>query len=206
MIIDIIFIAAFVLCIFSGAKKGFARTVVGLFSYIVSCIIGFVLFDRFYEYICNYEPTAVIIGKIRSNISDGFLKYVTKNQPDLPVFMKNGVNDFNSSVAGSISETGTKTVVGILFILFVIVAIKLLTKAIMLMVKLPVLKQFNGIMGAAIGAVNGIIVCYIFGAIFIFMLLSSGNEHIIKELDTSVIGTYFYKNNIILNMLLGFNK
>lgn len=206
MIIDIIFVAAFILCILLGAKKGFARTVVGLFSYIVSCLIGFLLFDNFYEFACDYEPTAIIIGKIRNNISDGFLKYVTKNQPDLPVFLKNGVNDFNSSVAGSISETATKTVVGIIFILFVIIAIKLLTKIIMLMVRLPVLKQFNGIMGAAIGAVNGIIVCYIFGAIFIFLLLSSGNEHIIKELDTSIIGTYFYKNNIILNMLLGFNK
>ena len=67
------------------------------------------------------------------------------------------------------------------------------------------LKQFNGLLGAAVGAVNGIIVCYIFGALILFLLLNSGNEQILNELNSSVIGEYFYKNNLLLNMLIGLN-
>lgn len=205
MVIDIILIAVFLLCVLHGAKKGFAKTLVGLCSYIVSLIVGAMLFGKFYELIYTFEPAAKKLDFFKKNVAEKFAEYAASREGNLPAILKPTADELNLSAAEAISETAAKAASAVIFIISVIVLIKIFSRLITVIVKLPVLKQFNGLLGAAIGAVNGIIVCYIFGAVLLFLILNSGNQQILNELDSSVIGEYFYKNNFLLNMLIGLN-
>ena len=205
MIIDIIIVSAFAICVIHGAKKGFARTVMGLCSYIVSLIIGVALFGKYYELIYTVDPIAERLGAFKKSVVEKFTVYAAGRESNLPAIFRPTADELNLSAAEAFGETATKAVSAVIFIVAVIVLIKLFSRLITAIVKLPVLKQFNGLLGAAVGAVNGIIVCYIFGALILFLLLNSGNEQILNELNSSVIGEYFYKNNLLLNMLIGLN-
>ncbi|MBQ3054187.1 MAG: CvpA family protein [Clostridia bacterium] len=203
MIIDIIVVALFLICIFFGVKKGFAKAVLGLFSYVVSGILALVFFDRFYDFLQSNSVTGEKLDQFKENVSGWIGSYIDVSDGDIPAIFKGTLTQLTDDVSVSLSNITVKAVCAVFFILAVIIVIKLLSKVITLAVKLPVLKQFNGILGGAVGAINGIIVCYILGAIILFFVLGSNSREISNQLSASVLGQYFYKNNIILNLLVG---
>ncbi len=201
--LDIIVIAVFLICIFLGAKKGFAKTVLGFCSYILACILGVVFFDSFKVAIYSFAPVSAWLENISESISGYIENYVSGYQGSIPAFFNSYIDSVTGKVASNIGEVAVEALVAVLFIISLIIVIKLVAFFIGAIVKLPVLKQFNSILGGAVGALNGVIVCYIVGAILVFSLISSGNAWINELINSSVLGGYFFKNNLILNLLLG---
>lgn len=201
MIIDIIFIAFFVVCIFLGAKKGFAKTVVGLCTYIVSIVLGTIFFEPFKNAVYDFEPTAKYVEKFQLSVQAAMQSHIPTD--NLPVFIKSSVRNLGDDVVLGISDMVVEAVLAIAFIIVLIAVVKLCTVLLEKIVKLPGLKQFNGFMGAAVGALNGVIVCYVLAAIMIFALTGNETGNLNKQISESVLAAYFYENNVILNILVG---
>ncbi|MDP4118775.1 MAG: CvpA family protein [Bacillota bacterium] len=203
MVIDIITIAVFVFCVLAGAKRGFARAILGFFSYLVSCVIGFIFYNKISEMLYKWDVSSGIIKRFKENISDKVINYTQSHEGNMPVFFNKTVEKFNGNASEAISNAASHIAVSIVVIIGVIVAVKILSILLAAVVKLPVLKQCNSILGGAVGAINGVIVCYIFGALILFFLINANNTWIAGQLDKSVLGSYFYKNNLILNLIIG---
>ena len=203
MIIDIAIILAFTVCVFLGAKKGFAKTVLGFCSYIVSVIAGIIFYDEFLDFLYSNAVSAGKIEEYREKITEKITGYMLSHGENVPAIFKKSLETATGDVAASIGEIAVETVVAVLFFVGIVILVKVLAKIITMVVKLPVLKQFNGLLGGAMGAVNGVIVCYILGAVVMFMFINSGSEWITKQLEVSALGGYFFKNNFLLNLLVG---
>jgi len=203
MFVDILIILFFAFCVYRGIKKGFAQTVIGLCSYIVALIISVLFFDGVKGFLYTNSFTAGNIEKFRLGIAESIEANIVKGSADLPAFLKIKVGDMGGDFATEISLAVVEAVLAVLFFAFVLVAIKIFSVVISRIVKIPVLKQFNSILGGAVGALNGLFVCYIFGAILIFSLVNWGNQWFINQVDSSFMGEFFFKNNIILNILIG---
>lgn len=201
MILDIILAVAFVFCIILGAKKGFAKTVMGFCSYIISLVLGTIFFDSFKEFIYDYEPIAGVITAFKQSIENSVQSYISVEE--LPVFIESSVRNMGNDIASGISFLIVESVIAVLFVVALIIAVKICAFLFCQVVKLPVLKQFNLLLGGAVGALNGIIVCYVLGSVLIFAFTGNENGFIVSQLEQSVAASYFYKNNVILNILVG---
>lgn len=203
MIIDILIILAFLFCVFRGFKKGFAKTIIGLCSYVVAMIICVFMFDTVKGMLYENAFFADKIEQVRLSIANSVESHVFQGVNELPTFLKCRMGDIGGDFATEISLAVVEAIVAVLFFVAILIAIKLLSLLISGIVKMPVLKQFNSILGGAVGALNGVMVCYIFGAVLIFAFTSFDNNWMMQQINDSVIGEFFFKNNFILNILIG---
>ncbi len=201
MYLDILLIVAFAVCVFLGAKKGFAATIMGLCSYVVSIILGVVFFDSFKDIVYGYKPALELIEGFRQSVESAVQSYVSVDE--LPTFIESSVRNLGNGVASAISHLVIESVIAVSFIFLLIICIKICAFLIGKIVKIPVLKQFNMFLGGAVGALNGVVICYVLGALLIFAFTGNENSFLSSQLKNSVIGAYFFKNNIILNFLVG---
>ncbi len=202
MLFDVLMIASFVICVFIGAKKGFAKTLMGFLSYIVSIIIGILFFDDFKAFLFDYDATRKIIDNFSSGVENVVESYITTE--DLPAFIESSVRNVSENMSAAVSSLIIESAIAILFIVMLIAAVKLVSFLATKIVKLPVLKQFDRFIGGLVGALNGVVVCYIIGALLIFVFAQYDNSFMSTQLDNSYISSYFFKNNMILNFIIGF--
>lgn len=202
MLFDVLMIASFVICVFIGAKKGFAKTLMGFLSYIVSIIIGFLFFDDFKAFLFDYDATRKIIDNFSSGVEKVVESYITTE--DLPAFIESSVRNVSENMSAAVSLLIIESAIAILFVVMLIAAVKLVSFLATKIVKLPVLKQFDRFIGGLVGALNGVVVCYIIGALLIFVFAQYDNSFMSTQLDNSYISSYFFKNNMILNFIIGF--
>ena len=203
MIIDIAVLLIFLICIILGAKKGFVHSIIGFLSYIISIIICMYLYTPFKNFLYSNPYFYEIIIDFQNNIASSINKYTFQEEGILPAVFSSALNSITGTVSEGLSEIAVSVIIAVIFMILIIISVKLIGKVLKLAVKLPVLKQFNSLLGAAIGGINGIIVCYIAAAVIMFFIVSEGNSLIAEQLNSSVIGAYFFKNNILINLLVG---
>ncbi len=137
------------------------------------------------------------------NVPD-FIKDVIKNQD----FIKSSdIIDFNSLRSG-IVDFVTSICVGILGVILIfvvsLVLMRVLSKVLDLISKIPIIKQINQTLGLVLGAIIGLMQVW-FGLIII-TLISNMNANfgiIYNEIDKSVIAKYLYENNILNYIIKG---
>ncbi len=205
MVVDILIALIFVFCIILGAKKGFAKSIVGLCSYIVSLFIGMFFYTHFKDFLYSTPKIYQKIEMFKENISNSISNYALIKEGKLPAVFSGIINSATENISEALSEVAVSVIIAIIFMLLILIAIKILSRLLILAVKLPVLKQFNGILGGAIGGINGIIVCYIAAALLMFFVVSKNNVFISNQLETSLLATYFFENNVLINLFVGIN-
>lgn len=91
----------------------------------------------------------------------------------------------------------------IVFIVFSIV-IAIVSSALNIISKLPVLKSLNRMAGAVLGVVEGFVIVWL---LFILISVIPGNEFMEKcneEIEDNAVLTYLYDNNVIMNVVSGY--
>ena len=209
MVIDIIIALVIILCIIVGLKRGFIKTLFGFFSYVAAIILGYFFYDAFVDFLYRFNYTREWIESFKESVADAIVPYFQSQSDAMPAFfsqeIKQGMIDTGDSLSDTVANVAVTAVSAILFIILLIIGIKLIFALLSCIVKLPVLKQFNSFLGGAMGLVNGVILCYVVGAVVLFYFISSGNGWVDQQLQQSLFGGYFYKNNLILNILVGFH-
>jgi len=105
--------------------------------------------------------------------------------------------------AESISASVAEFLISLLAFVLMIVVCKILTgliaRTLTFVSKVPIIKQLNGIGGAALGFVTGIFVLYIAFALIMFSEPMKTESKMLTEIDRSWIASEMYENNYLLS-------
>lgn len=180
---DIIFAALILLMAYLGAKRGLIRTLIGLSSTVISLIISMLL----------YRPVSLFLSA--SPLKDAVQSYIEK------IVSEKG-NELSALLLQSSTEAASQIVIDVISFVAVIILAKIIISLVggMLNVisKLPVIHQANSLLGLIIGAVSGIVICYI--AVGVIGAVAEHSQ-ISKAIENSILVSYLYETNIITEIL-----
>lgn len=196
--IDIILAAIIVLSAIINAKRGFVRSLMGTVSTLLSVVLSMILYRPVSLAIYNSSPGDMLKLKV-----EGIILEKIKELPLIEIGVDAAV------------EAGAMLIINVISFVLVIViakfAVMLVSRMLNIAAKLPVIKQANSLLGLVIGAVLGILVCYIIMGV-VAALCAGGNLNgdgaaaLVKDIENSSIAAKFYENNVIENVLTGFMK
>ncbi len=187
---DIILIAVLLIFIRVGAKRGLIKTLFGAISTLLSLLLTAFI----------YHPVSQILYK--SKVGDYVREFLEK------LFEEKIQRGINIMMFDEAVETASILAINVLSFLVAVITIKLvlilISNALNITAKLPVIKQLNSILGMITGAAGGMLICYIIIGI-IGVLNGEGNISIIQEsIENSYLAIKMYENNFISNLLLGY--
>lgn len=204
MILDLIFVLILAVCIIIGIKQGFVRSLLGIASLFVSIIAAVYLYKPFIDMLYGIPAVSGIIDSCIESIKNAILSALgtgeTQNIPPvLGVFIGDMIASSNEAIATALAEAAFSCILVIVFIILVRIAIAVLVKALNLFTKLPVIKQFNGLLGGIMGLITGVIVCYIAATILFVWSNTEGGIWINEALASSAVAKHFFETNILIS-------
>lgn len=220
-IADIIVVVIILVAISIGYKKGFIKTAFGVLSFFVAIAITFMFYkpvmvlleektsirDSLTGYFENtaikYE-SAQSVSESGDKISENSGEVYIQNLPQTIVDLT-GINEVKENAKTVVIKKIVDFIVKLLSILIVYIVAKIVLSIVVLVLDsiacLPVLKQFNELLGLGLGAVLGIIQVYSLCAILMLissMPIASGITNVIND---SLFAHNLYNNNLILEIL-----
>lgn len=219
-IADIIVIVIVLVAIFSGYKKGFIKTFFGVLSFFIAIAITF----TFYKPVMGFikEKTSFekwLYGYLyEMNLDEKRLEEASGEQLALSASGENYINNLPNVVMDMIGLDEVKEnakvaviekiiefVVKLLAIVIVYIISKLVLFILVLILdsiaKLPVLKQFNELLGLTLGGILGFIQVYVVCAIITLIASLPVLVSVSTIIRNSLFAHIFYNNNLLLKIL-----
>lgn len=194
---DIVFIAILALCMIIGMKRGFARSLISVLSTVASVFCGLFLYVPVSKAIINSELGKVISENV-NNILEKTISEKTGTIGEAIINMPDASNALTSLTTNAIAF-----VVSVLIIKIIVsVAMAVLN----LTVKLPVIKQLNGLIGGALGLLSGIIICYIIVGVSETVEPGGSFVWLTNIVKSSELASVMKNGNIVTEILSDFIK
>ena len=211
--IDLILIAIVILFVVIGCKKGFAMSILGFSSTIISLIVSVLLYNPLTEFL----KKTVIFTWTEQSVYNQLCPSGVKTMPDdtlsnvikdtqLPDFLKDSLvkNSENINVKQSVEgiyQSISNYVAGILICIFSILLLFIVTKILLYILKkvmkhvtkIPVIHSVDKIGGFLIGLVQGVIIAYL--VLMAVTVIASFNDipWISSYLDSSIFTKFIQK-------------
>ncbi|MBS4534402.1 CvpA family protein [Clostridium sp. D2Q-14] len=210
---DIIIIIIILLTGLNGFHRGFILSAFSLLGTILALVIA----NKFYPIIAslfinhtNFYDS--LYDKIYPNIvniteGEGVFSFDTLVKiiriPQILINNSIGKVDYNSVEV--ITRSITTMIINIIsiIILFIIanIILSILVRMLNIFFKLPILNSFNKIGGLIFGLIRGVLVIFIIYAILTPVISLNPDGFIAVQTTNSVLGDYFYNNNLIIGYL-----
>ena len=220
-ILTIIILAVFVLCVFSGYKKGFLKTAFSLVSWILVLVLcNFatpIVTDLLVQ---NTDVESIVQTTVETKVMEVVEQAVqnanvSELEATLPAELKELLLGEYENIADALKDVATLDVtpvvngiVGILgFVVTVIVlrvAMVVVEFALGIVSKLPLIGPMDKILGIACGAGKGLIWCWVILAVVSVLALTGTNTELAGYISQSSLLTWLQDNNLLLNLILGF--
>lgn len=188
---DIILVAIIAVFALRGAKRGFARSVVGMISTVLSIVVGTLL----YRGVSGIIYSSVVGEAVRKGI-ESFLAENTSGAVSGLINMQGGLDVLTMLSVNAISF--------VVVIILSKIIVSFIAGAVNIASRLPLIKQANSLMGMAVGILSGCVFCYIGAGVLSAM--GANFPSLIKMIESSVIARLFYENNVITSVLSAFIK
>lgn len=216
MIYDIIIIALFLISIFLGYKKGFAKIVLKFLGFILAIGLAYIFSNSLAEYIYN---NTTIGEKLNTSIEEKINGYIKNEKEELKQDnyyesieallssddkqgIEVGATDIVSNATEKISMYIIKGAAFLLIVIIVNICVLLITFIFEGILNLPILKTFNKTGGIIISLLLSLTrVWIILGIISILSSLGITNN-IIQEINNSIITKWLYNNNVFMNIII----
>ena len=186
--LDICVIAVAALFTWFGYRKGLIRTIFSLLSIVASLVLAWML----YPVVSN-----VLVGFGLHSFIAGAAGKVLVGEAQLPAIFS-GLVDNTAAGAATL-------IVNIISLILVFVLCKLLImvigKALDIVGKLPVIRQFNKLGGIVAGFAKGVLFCYIIFALLVVFAPMQNHGEVQKAIDSSTIASKMYYDNLLLKMI-----
>jgi uncharacterized membrane protein required for colicin V production len=224
--VDFVLLIIVLIATFLGYKRGFFKTLYGLVAFFIAIFLAFSFHKPFATYLKNNtEIDEWIITNIQSYgkkvepdqieqennyqiiNSDENKEVLEKTLENLPKNIKEtlGLEDIKNQAIENISLKVSDLAINIISILGIYVVISLLLEIVSNIVdgvlKLPILKQINEILGLLLGSILGFLQIYIIFAIITFLSSIININTLIIYIKSSLIARILYENNLILSLL-----
>ena len=210
-IIDIGIILVLAGCTFMGYKKGLAKCLIKILSFVIALVVAFILF----------KPVASLITtktSVDDNIRSSIIKIIPESEKvdensDLPKSMiehinneiKTNVNETKETVVNTVANEITKTAVNVLawISIFIVVRIILyvITAIFSVLTELPIIKQIDKIGGVAYGVLQAAVIIFVIFGIISFISPVIDNSGLIATINKSILGSVVYKSYTIMKIL-----
>ena len=224
--------AIVILLLLLGYKRGFIRTVINLIGYAVSAVLAYFLsqplatfiFDAFFRKgsvdMINGELTKLSGGQSVSSLLDSAFAAIPERVMALASSYVGPLDEIKASIAASAPTTAdvaaavVEQVIGpivtimiqsfaflILFIVFCIL-VKIITKALKIIDKLPVIGTANAVLGLVVGLVQAVIFLFIFTSAVSLVIQMSGNQ--MDVVNSEIVGqSHVFKAIYNMNPFVG---
>lgn len=208
----IIVLAIIVINALIGRKVGLIKIVFSLFSFLIALLLTTMISPTVNNMLIKNES---LYQNTSQKVEDILFSEEKESEDDiealpLPKVIKETLQENKEKHETNIKSYVTSHVTGIVinalaFVLtFVLIFIGLwvLSMALNIISKLPLLKQINKIAGFLVGGLQGLIIVWL---LFIVLTIMGGSELGIKafeQINNNAILTYIYDNNIFLNIVM----
>ena len=217
-VLTVLVLAVFLLCIFSGYKKGFLKTAFSLVSWIIVLVL------------CDFATPIVtdlliqntdIEVEVETTIQENMMDFAVQMEENggmsdleaiLPAELKelllgdcesimelmlsSSLKDFTPLVDAIVGAIGFVVTVILLRIVMVIVEF-----AIGIVGKLPLIGPMDKLLGIACGGVKGVIWCWVILAVVSVLALTGTNTELAGYIAQSKLLTWLQDNNFLLNVI-----
>lgn len=199
MLIDVLMVLIVAAFAAYGYRRGLMRSFAGVVSYLLSAVFA----AAFLPAVSGYLKKTAMTQKIAAAVNE---KYVSGSlaAADGGGLIAKYINKAAEGAADIISNNIAELIVSVIaFVAVLILArlvIMLLGRVFGVFLHLPIIKQANGLGGAALGGLLGALVLYTaFAAAAAFVPL--GNGYIAKEIEKSSFAKGMYEDNALLNII-----
>ena len=199
MLIDVLMVLIVAAFAAYGYRRGLMRSFAGVVSYLLSAVFA----AAFLPAVSGYLKKTAMTQKIAAAVNE---KYVPGSlaAADGGGLIAKYINKAAEGAADIISNNIAELIVSVIaFVAVLILArlvIMLLGRVFGVFLHLPIIKQANGLGGAALGGLLGVLVLYTaFAAAAAFVPL--GNGYIAKEIEKSSFAKGMYEDNALLNII-----
>ena len=218
-ILTIIILAVFVLCVFSGFKKGFLKTAFSLVSWILVLVLcNFatpIVTDILVQ---NTDVEVIVQTTVETKVMEAVEQAVQNSdvselEAALPAELKDlllgeheSINELLLDSSKPIDVTPVVNgIIGILgFVVTVIVlriAMVIVELALGVVAKLPLIGPADKLLGIACGGVKGLIWCWVILAVVSVLALTGVNTEFAGYIAQSELLTWLQDNNVLLNLI-----
>ena len=218
-IADIIVVAIIGLSAFVGYRKGFVQTGLGFLSFFIAIALTFMLYKPVMEIIREKTEFVPWLTQYLSNLDikelkESNLESETTSDSEGDSYIRNlpnsivdaiGLDEMKETAKNMIVQKIVDFAVKLLAIVIVYIGTRLALFIVIMVLdlffKLPVLKQFNEILGLSLGVALGLI--RIYGVFIVITLLGSlpATRGIVSVIHQSLIASFLYNNNLLLKLL-----
>ncbi|MBS4536983.1 CvpA family protein [Clostridium sp. D2Q-11] len=212
-IVDIIIIIIIVLTGLEGFNKGFILSAFSLLGTIIALLIAKQYYHLISSFLINNTNIYIwlykrVFPKISSIVEgegsltlDTLLKIIKIPE----ILINNDMQGIDYSSAQILSDIITILIINIIGIIVIFIIANILLSLIVTIVniffKLPLLNSFNKLSGLLFGLIKGVLMIFIIYAILTPIISLNPDGLISTQTTNSVLGNYFYNNNIIIGYL-----
>lgn len=184
MYFDIAAIIFFVLFTFIMTKRGGIKALVSMSGLVLSVVIAMSIYPVLTKAFYKTDIPANIESSITASIEEKYGQISLEALDAMPMFIqsavKGGIMEGAHDISLTIGEAVTKLGIDILMFVLVVVLTKiifvLLVKCLDIVVKLPVIKEFNTLTGFLCGGVMSVVIIWL--AVMVLSIAATSNESI----------------------------
>lgn len=212
MIVDVILILVLAFSVFIGYKKGFVKVAVKLATFLLAIVLSFLLQSSVAKFIgeeIGLKNTISItvqskLTSLTENKEEGLktdIKMLEKTVDEINSAAEDKKAEIIKTWSDNIANFVLKGISFIVIFLTVSILMGIIGLILNSVVKLPVLKTLNGLLGGVTEFVLMLFRVMILLTIIYFVSPLEIAEPIIKYINSSCITKLLYENNIIISIL-----
>ena len=223
MIVDIIIIVIIALSVVIGMIRGFANTIIGFVSIILSILIAF--------FLCN--PVASLLSKITEidesiynkveaiipmsdtdiqiDINSNSIPETVQNAIDNTMTeAENGINKKKNEIVNSVATSITNNIMSAIAFVGLFALVRLVLLGIMIVTEIAKQQDFiervDKIMGFLLGLLRGILIVYVALGVLKVCEVMLKSDTIVDNINQSIIGSYIYNHNFMATEIKDISK
>lgn len=197
MILDIILVALIIVCANIGYKRGAVRSVCNVFSWIISVVVAFLTYNPIAQFITDSPVGQFIQSELAKSMSTSETDFSAIPE----IFRKPfeaGVTEATNTMTANLASVIICIISVILTVILVKLLIKLVFKILNVFAKLPVIKQFNKILGLVFGVVSGCFWTCIIVLALTYISIIPGAEFLHEIMDSSTVVALVANNSFLM--------
>ncbi len=219
-IVDLIVLIIIGVTTFIGYKRGFVKTAFGMLSFIVALALATSLYKPIASMLA--ERTGIdewifttISGKVdemenkseettEEEVKEDSIQATFENLPE-KIKEELGMEDLKNKAKASIAEKATEIAMNLISFVGIYVFARVLLAvacfALDLVMKIPVLKQANEILGLILGVLQGLFSVFVILAIIMALTSFLNLDWLLAYIKGSLITQVLYENNFVMWLL-----